>query len=126
METRGKLVIVAALVALMSAAVAFTGVTRSFQTKVDYLSDRYLIYDGEWESYIPSMQSYMMKEGYYIEFETLQAGSWVAFKSLLREAEGNGSFSGSLSYDQEARIIWFAQLTEVLGSRCWYTIWTFR
>ena len=109
-----KIIVTAvAILVAISSVFLFVGMTNSFQKKIDYLSDRYAIFECKtpWKEY-PSllnkeMQGVNMQAGTW-EFEVKEAASWTAFKSLLQIARARDSHDEDrIFYDLNARVIWF-------------------
>lgn len=82
----------------------------SFQKKIDYLSDKYEIYECKirWVDYPAEQNRIAIRKGY--DYEVLEARSWTAFKSLIKQKIYDGSYVGALFYESETRVIWFNTL----------------
>jgi len=109
-----KKIIVSAVAILVAIASVFlfVGMTNSFQKKIDYLSDRYAIFECKtpWKEYPSLLNNEILQvnidPGLW-EIDVKEAASWTAFKSLLQIARASEWREERIFYDSNAHVIWF-------------------
>ena len=132
MEKKSVVVVMAVVIVALVSVFLLVGRANSLQKKIDYLSDKYAIFECKtpWKEYPASfydeMQRVNMVEGTW-EFEVKEAASWTAFKSLLQTVD----HGYSIFYDLNARVIWFDSFEydyDFFGRRSYLriTVWFIR
>lgn len=101
-----KAMAVIAIIVAIASVFLFTGMTNNFSKKINYLSDKYAIFECKikWEDYPSEMNKKAMFRNY--EYEVHEAKSWTAFKSLIRESKEDGTLI-CIFYEPESHMIWF-------------------
>ena len=114
MEKKTIAFLIAVVVLAFASVFLLVGITNRFQKRIDYLSDKYAIYECKikWIDYPSKMNERAMFRNY--EYEVRETKSWTAFKSLLQESKGDGTLL-SLFYEPESHIIWFDKLDGILS-----------